>query len=100
MTVPPASVASARSRSSAPLTVTSAERPGPPSKASSMRTESGSSANGNHLRKDAVEGVGMDESDLEAEQPGPWLLVDQVGTRGGEAVELGAHVVDLVGDVV
>src|SRR5688500_4565065 len=100
MTVPPAWVARARSSSSAPWIVTSAERPGPPSNASSMRTESGSSANGHHLCEDAVGGVGMDESDLEAEEPLPRLLVDQVGACGGEAVELGADVVDLVGDVV
>src|SRR5688572_23234733 len=100
MTVPPASVARARSSSSAPWIVTSAESPGPPSNASSMRTESGSSANGNHLCEDAVDGVWMDESDLEAEEPDPRLLVDQSRACGGEAAELRAHVVDLVGDMV
>src|ERR687898_1858209 len=100
MTVPPASVARARSSSSAPWIVTSAERAGPPANASSMRTESGSSANGHHLCEDAVDGVGMDEGDLEAEEPLPRLLVDQVGACGGQAVELGANVADLVGDVV
>ena len=42
----------------------------------------------------------MDESDLEAEQPEPRLLVDQLRTCGGEAAELGAYVVDFVGNVV
>ena len=32
--------------------------------------------------------------------PTPRLLVDQVRACGGEAAELGAHVVDLVGDMV
>src|SRR5688500_14003406 len=100
MTVPPAWVASARSSSSAPWIVISAESTGPPSNASSMRTESGSSANGHHLGEDAVDGVGMDESDLEAEEALAGLLVDQVGACGSEAVELGLDVVDLVRDVV
>src|SRR5688500_17242164 len=100
MTVPPAWVASARSSSSAPWIVISAESTGPPSNASSMRTESGSSTNGHHLCEDAVDGVGMDESDLEAEEPLPRFLVDQVGACGGETVELGVDVVDLVRDVV
>jgi len=42
----------------------------------------------------------MDESDLEAEQPDPRLLVDQIRACGREATELGAHIIDLVGDVV
>src|SRR5688500_14271143 len=100
MTVPPAWVARARSSSSAPWIVTSAERPGPPSNASSMRTESGSSTNGHHLCEDAVDGVRMDESDLEAEEALPRLLVDQVGACGGEAAELRVDVVDLVRDVM
>ena len=47
-----------------------------------------------------MNGVGMDESDLESEEPLTRLLVDQVGARGREAVELGTDVVDLVGDMV
>ena len=42
----------------------------------------------------------MDESDLEAEEPLPRLLVDQVCACGSEAAELRADVVHLVGDVV
>ncbi len=42
----------------------------------------------------------MDESDLESEQPDPRLLVDQICAGRGETSELGADVVDLVGDVV
>jgi len=42
----------------------------------------------------------MDEGDLEAEQALPRLCVDQFGALGGEPIELGLHVVDLVGDVV
>ena len=80
MTVPPASVARARSSSSAPLTVTSADMIWPPSKASSMRTDSlGFTANGHHLGEDAVDGVGMDEGDLEPEEPRARLRVDQLG---------------------
>src|SRR3989337_2541417 len=100
MTVPPAWVASARSSSSAPWIVISAESTGPPSNASSIRTESGSSANGHHLCEDAMDGVGMDECDLEAEEALPRLLVDQVGACGGEAIELGVDIVDLVCDVM
>ena len=40
----------------------------PPSKPTSMRTDS-VSATGNHLREDAVGGVGMQERDLQAEEP-------------------------------
>ena len=36
-----------------------------------------------------MNGVGMDERDLEAEQPAPRPFVDQLGTLGGELVELG-----------
>ena len=42
----------------------------------------------------------MDEGDLEAEEAFPRLGVDQLGARGGEPIELGLYVVDLVGDVV
>src|SRR4051794_1324514 len=99
MRVPPASVASARSSSSAPWAVTSAERPGPPWKASSTRTESGS-ANGYHLCQDAVNGIGMDECDLEPKEALPRLLVDQLGALGREPPELHEDILDLVGDMV
>src|SRR5688572_9642823 len=73
----------------------------PPSKQSSTRTESESvSVNGHHLCEDAVDGVGMDEGDLEAEEALARLGIDQLRSRGGEPPELGADVVDLVGDVV
>ena len=42
----------------------------------------------------------MDESDLEPEEPLSRLLVDQIRAGGGEAIELGPDVVDLVGDMV
>src|SRR5215204_7664154 len=71
----------------------------PPSKQSSTRTES-ASVNGHHLCEDAVDGVGMDEGDLEAEEALARLRVDQLRTLGGEPAELCADVVDLVGDVV
>src|SRR5215207_8549965 len=96
---PVCSVASARSSSSAPLTVTVAPRIWPPSKHSSTRTESGS-LNGHHLCEDAVDGIGMDECDLKAEEALPGLRVDQLGAGGGEPVELSADVLDLVGNVV
>src|SRR6185312_2268330 len=70
----------------------------PPSKASSMRMDS--SGRGHHLREDAVDGVGMDERDLEAEQPRTRGLVDQLGAGLRETGERGTDVVDLVRDVV
>ena len=42
----------------------------------------------------------MDERDLEAEEALVRLRVDHLGARVGEAGELGADVLDLVGDVV
>ena len=42
----------------------------------------------------------MHEGHLEAEQPGPGLLVDQLGARSGKLGDRGAEVVDLVRDVV
>ena len=41
---------------------------GPPTKATSIRTDSGVSGNGYHLRENTVDGVGMDKGDLQAEQ--------------------------------
>src|SRR5262245_18362057 len=70
----------------------------PPSKPSSMRTRS--SANADDLREDAVDGVGVDERDLEAEEPPARPCVDQLCALGGELVESGADVVDLEGDVM
>ena len=45
-------------------------------------------------------GIGVNERDLEAEQPAPRPVVDQLGTFGGELVDCGADVVDLKGDVM
>src|SRR5215510_15739422 len=70
----------------------------PPSKPSSMRMRS--SANADDLREDAVNGVGVDERDLQSEEPPARARVDQLGALGGELVERGADVVDLEGDVV
>src|SRR5262245_64658062 len=70
----------------------------PPSKPSSMRTRS--SANADDLREDAVDGVRVDEGDLEAEEPTARARVDQLGPFGGELIEGGADVVDLERDVV
>ena len=50
-----------------------------------MRMES--SARAHHLREDAVDGVGMDERDLEAEEPRTRDLVDQLRAGSSEAYE-------------
>ena len=42
----------------------------------------------------------MDERDLEAEQPAPGPIVDQLGTLGGELVDRGTDIVDLISDMV
>ena len=52
---------------SALVGVTSALRICPPSRPISIRTKS--SATRNHLRENAVDGIGMDERDLEPEEP-------------------------------
>src|SRR6185312_10505659 len=70
----------------------------PPSKAISMRTRS--SAATDDLREHAVDGVRMGEGDLEAEEPAPGRLVDQLRALGAQFLERCADVVDLVGDVV
>jgi hypothetical protein len=71
----------------------------PPSKPISILADP-FSATGYHLREDAVDGVGMYESDLKPEQPRSRLLVDQLRAGGGELSERGADVRHLVGDVV
>ena len=73
---------------------------GPPAKATSMRTESGESGNGYDLRENAVDGVGVDKSDLQAEQAATGSDVDQLRTGRGEIVECCRDVVHLVGDVM
>ena len=54
---------------------------GPPAKATSMRTESGESGNGYDLREDAVDGVGMDKGNLQAEEAASGRGVDQLRRR-------------------
>src|SRR4051794_34161363 len=95
--LPPSPPASARSSSSAEAAETRAPMIWPPSKAISSRI---CSAMRDELREDAVDGVGMDECDLEAEEALPRLLVDQLRSFVGEPGERRAQVVDLVGDVV
>src|SRR4029079_3941889 len=97
-TVPPALADTARSTASAVAGDTIAAMICPPSKASSMRIESSDRAH--HLGQDAVDGVGMDERDLEPEQPASRNLVDQLGSRVLEAGKGRSDVVDLVGDEV
>ena len=96
----PAPEASACSSASAPAGETFAAMVGPPVKATSTRTESGESGNGYDLREDAVDGVGMDKGDLQAEEATARGDVDQLGALGRQLLERGADVVDLVGDVV
>src|SRR5436853_2839534 len=98
-TVPSAPSESARSSASADAAVTSAPVIWPPSKAISRRTVP-FSAMCYHRREDSVDGVGMDERDLEAEEALPRLVVDQLRAAPGEVRQRLAQVVDLVGDVV
>src|SRR4029450_10146543 len=91
-------VANACSSSSAEELVSRAPMIWPPSKAISTTTRS--SGIGPQLREDAVDGVGMQERNLEAEEAAARLLVDELDSLGRQLVDRGAHVVDLVGDVV
>src|SRR5436190_11651944 len=70
----------------------------PPSKATSMRTRS--SAATDDLREDAVDGVGMDERNLEPEEASAGPVVDQLGALGGQLVQRFADIRDLVRDVM
>src|SRR5690242_9588666 len=70
----------------------------PPSKAISTRTRS--SATADDLREHAVDGIGVDERHLQAEEPALRLLVDQLGALGRELMERGADVVDLEGHMM
>src|SRR5678815_2300080 len=97
-TVPPAPADTARSAASAASGDTIAAMICPPSKASSMRIESSDRAH--HLGQDAVHGVGMDERNLEPEEPAPRNLVDELGAGARQAREGRPHIVDLVRDVV
>src|SRR5439155_16158962 len=87
----------ALSRSSADSVETSAPMIWPPSNAISSRT---CSAMRDQLREHAVDSVGMDEGDLQAEEPKARLGVDQLGSLLGQPLERAAKVVDLVGHVV
>src|SRR6266542_3404933 len=90
---PPSSAwPSERSSSSTAPTSTTAPITWPPSKPISIRTRS--SANADDLREDAVDGVGMDEGNLEAEEPAPRALVDQLGAACRQLVERSADVFD------
>src|SRR6186997_1727786 len=97
-TVPPAPADTARSAASAASGDTIAAMICPPSKASSMRIESSDRAH--HLGQDAVHGVGMDERNLEPEEPVPRFVVDQLDTLAREVGERRADVFDLVRDVM
>src|SRR5262245_57200993 len=71
----------------------------PPSKPISILIRS-LLAMGNDLREDAVEGVGVDEGNLQTEETAAGLLVDELRPTGGELVERRLDVLDLVRDVV
>src|SRR5947199_1772523 len=90
---------SAASSSSAELASTKLPTIWPPAKPSSIRTRS-SATGAHHLGEHAVDGVRMDEGDLEAEHPVAGGLVDQLGAGLGEMHEGGADVLDLVGHVM
>src|SRR5579871_6358862 len=93
--LPPPSAASSRS---AEPESTNAETICPPAKPSSTRTRS--SGTGHNFREDAVNGVGMDECDLEAEHPSARRLVDQLRAGARKVVERSSDVVHLIGDVM
>src|ERR1043166_8152460 len=90
--------ANACSSSSAEALVSRAPMIWPPSKAISTTTRS--SGISHQLRKDAVDRVRVQERDLEAEKATARLLVDELDSFGRQLFDGGAHVVDLVGDVV
>ena len=83
---------------SALVGVTSALRICPPSRPISIRTKS--SATRNHLRENAVDGIGMDERDLEPEEPRGASPVDQVRALGVEPFERRVKVFGLERDVM
>jgi hypothetical protein len=73
---------------------------GPPAKATSMRTESDGSGNGHNLREDAVDGVGMDKGNLQAEQANARDGIDQLDAVGSETLQDEVDVVDLVSEMM
>src|SRR5437763_16636417 len=92
---------SARSRPSAPSPDTSAPTVCPPSNAISIRTRPLFSAIAhNHLRQDAVQGIGVDERDRPAVEPGMRSRFDHGSALGVDPFEGTGKVVDLEGDVV
>src|SRR4029077_2280030 len=90
---------SADSSSSAERSSTKLPTIWPPAKPSSIRTRS-SATRAHYFREHAVDGLRMDEGDLEAEHAAARRLVDQLGARVREMREGGADVIALVGDVV
>src|SRR5436190_16567518 len=90
--------ASACSSSSAEALVSRAPMIWPPSKAISTTTRSSGICH--QLRQDAVDRVRVQERHFEAEQAPARLLVDELDPFRRQLVYRGAHVVDLVGDVV
>src|SRR6185503_13090345 len=70
-----------------------------PSKAISIRIRSVSVIT-DELCQNPAGRLGVEERDLQPEEPGPGLRVDQAGALGAQAGELGRDVVDLEGDVV
>ena len=73
---------------------------GPPAKATSMRTDSGDSGNGDNLRENAVNGVGMDKGNLQTEETATGSGVDQLCSCCCEVGQSRSDVVDLVRNVV
>src|SRR5438128_6690419 len=86
-----------RSRSSADSGLTSMLSDCPPSKPISIRTWS---AMGHHLRENAVDGIWMDERDLEPEQPRVRLGVDELRAFASQRLERSVDVGDLERDMV
>src|SRR5687768_5517160 len=95
--VPDAPAPRFRSSASALSPVTSQLRICPPAKPISTRTKS--SATGNHLRENAVDRIGMDERELDAEQPDA-RPVDDLRAGRLQLVERGAEIVRLERDVM
>src|SRR3954449_12812342 len=83
--------------SSADSALTSMLSDCPPSKPTSIRT---CSAMCHHLRENAVDGIRMDERDLQAEHPCARLVVDELGAVAPQRVERRADVLDLERDVM
>src|SRR3954468_24770330 len=83
--------------SSADSALTSMLSDCPPSNPISTRT---CSAMCHHLRENAVDGIRMDERDLQAEHAGARLLVDELGAVALQRVERGTDVLHLERHVV